>query len=212
MSSVRIEHASCHYAGTEGAGITDVDLDIASGELVTFVGEVGSGRSTLLRMVADKIDALLATLGGQTALNTAMSLAKAGILEIGDVFVVNKADRADADATVRDLRHMVGLADRRAPNLWRPVVVKASAATGAGIEEVLAATAKHHDWARSSGELRVRRIRRAAAEVEALALTRLRARLGDLRAGSALGEAAVAVVDGRQDPFTAADRLLAAIR
>ena len=52
MSSVRIERASCHYAGTEGAGVTDVDLEVASGELVTFVGEVGSGRSTLLRMVA----------------------------------------------------------------------------------------------------------------------------------------------------------------
>ncbi len=197
-----------HLGGLSAATPQVVRVLDAAGFDVVLVETVGVGQSEV--EVAGAADTTLVLLA--PGMGDGIQAAKAGILEIGDVFVVNKADRADADATVRDLRHMVGLADRRAPNLWRPVVVKASAATGAGIEEVLAATAKHHDWARSSGELRVRRIRRAAAEVEALALTRLRARLGDLRAGSALGEAAVAVVDGRQDPFTAADRLLAAIR
>ena len=50
--------------------------------------------------------------------------AKAGILEIGDVFVVNKADREGADATVRDIRHMISLGDRIEPNLWRSPVLK----------------------------------------------------------------------------------------
>ena len=112
--------------------------------------------------------------------------AKAGILEIGDVFVVNKADRDGADATVRDLRHMISLGDRAEPGLWRPPVVKTVAAQKIGIDEVMEALDKHRAHIEENGELVQRRERRVADEIETIALATLRVRLGHLggRAGS----------------------------
>jgi LAO/AO transport system kinase len=72
--------------------------------------------------------------------------AKAGILEIGDVFVVNKADRDGADRAVRDLRHAVDLGDRSEPGSWRAPVVRAVATTGDGVDDVVAAIEEHRAW------------------------------------------------------------------
>lgn len=128
MSSVRIEHASCHYAGTEGAGITDVDLDIASGELVTFVGEVGSGRSTLLRMVAgleeatagriliDGTDVTDAPPSARGAVMVLQNYALYPHLSVADNmgFALRLAgvDDAEIDRRVRDAADLLDLADR----------------------------------------------------------------------------------------------------
>ena len=81
--------------------------------------------------------------------------------EIGDVFVVNKADREGADATVRDIRHMISLGDRTEPGLWRPPVVKTVAARNEGLDEVMEALDKHVAWMQETGTLRDRRVRRA---------------------------------------------------
>src|SRR6476660_9016927 len=116
--------------------------------------------------------------------------AKAGILEIGDVFVVNKADRDGADATVRDIRHMISLGDRSEPGLWRPPVVKTVAARGEGVDEVMEAIDKHYAWMESSGVLRERRVRRAGDEIESIALQALRQRMGDLRHGNGVDDLA----------------------
>ena len=143
--------------------------------------------------------------------------AKAGILEIGDVFVVNKADRDGAEATVRDLRHMISLGmpegPRRhaEPGPWRPPVLTTVASTGQGIDELLAELDRHHAWAVATGALRERRVRRAAREIEAIAVTALRERVGDVAGGDRLGELAASVVDAAVDPYSAADDLLAAV-
>ena len=137
--------------------------------------------------------------------------AKAGILEIGDLFVVNKADREGADATVRDIRHMISLGDRTEPGLWRPPVVKTVAARGEGIDEVMEALDKHVAWMEETGALRQRRVRRAGDEIESIALQQLRARMGDLRHGNGVDELAAAVVDGKTDPYAAADQVVAAL-
>ena len=84
----------------------------------------------------------------------AIQAAKAGILEIGDVYVVNKADRDGADATVRELQHMLALGERRQPGDWRPPIVKTVAARGEGIDEVVEALEKHRGWLEEPGELR----------------------------------------------------------
>ena len=105
--------------------------------------------------------------------------AKAGILEIGDVFVVNKADRDGASATSRELRHMISLADRP-EGAWRPPVLKTIASQGEGIPKVVDEIAAHFAWASESGELTKRRERRAADEIEAIALAALRSRMADL--------------------------------
>jgi LAO/AO transport system kinase len=137
--------------------------------------------------------------------------AKAGILEIGDVFVVNKADRDGADATVRDLRHMISLGDRTEPGLWRPPVVKTVAARGEGVDEVMEGIDKHVAWLEKTGTLQQRRLRRAADEIEAIAVAALRARIGDLRHTHALLHHAEEVVAGRIDPYAAADDIVAAL-
>jgi LAO/AO transport system kinase len=124
------------------------------------------------------------------------------------VFVVNKADRDGADATARDLRHMLSLVEGRSVEDWQPPIVKTVASRGEGIDEMIAALDKHHDWLVQSGRLDARRRVRAADEIEAIAVTALRARIGDLRGGTLLDELAGQVVAGELDPYAAADRLV----
>jgi LAO/AO transport system kinase len=136
--------------------------------------------------------------------------AKAGILEIGDLYVVNKADRDGADQVRRDLRGMLALADRP-EGAWRPPIVKTVAAKAEGLDEVVAEIDKHRSWLESSGELATRRTRRARDEIEAIAVTALRARWGDVHGRSELDDLAAAVVAGESDPYAAADELLGSL-
>src|ERR1035437_4211934 len=106
----------------------------AAGCDVVVVETVGVGQSEV--EVAGLADTTLVLLA--PGMGDGIQAAKAGILEIGDIFVVNKADREGADATVRDLRHMISLGDRSEPDLWRPPVLKTVAARGDGIGEVMA--------------------------------------------------------------------------
>jgi LAO/AO transport system kinase len=141
----------------------------------------------------------------------AIQAAKAGILEIADVFVVNKADRDGADATARDLRHMLSLGNRRVAGDWQPKILKTVASRGEGIADVVEALDEHWAWLVSSGTLDAKRRARAADEVEAIAVTTLRERMGDLRGGSLLDELAGRVVAGELDPYGAADQLVAGV-
>jgi len=175
----------------------------AAGCDVVMVETVGVGQAEV--EVAGLADTTLVLLA--PGMGDAIQAAKAGILEIADVFVVNKADRDGADATYRDIQGMIALG-QRGPGEWRPAVVRAVAARGEGIDEVVAAVAKHRAWLSEHGQLRVRRERRAAAEVEAIALATLRDRLGSLRHGERLPGLAADVAAGRLDPYAAARRLL----
>jgi LAO/AO transport system kinase len=179
----------------------------AAGCDVVLVETVGVGQSEVeIAGLADTTIVLLAP-----GMGDGIQAAKAGILEIGDVFVVNKADREGADATVRDIRHMISLGDRTEPGLWRPPVLKTVAARGEGIDEVMEALDKHVGWMEQTGALRERRVRRAGDEIESLALQQLRARMGDLRHGNGVDQLAAEVVDGRTDPYAAADQVVAAL-
>ncbi len=179
----------------------------AAGCDVVVVETVGVGQSEV--EVAGLADTTLVLLA--PGMGDGIQAAKAGILEIGDIFVVNKADREGADATVRDLRHMISLGDRTQPDTWRPPVLKTVAARGEGIDEVMTAIDDHLSWMQGSGVLRDRRIRRAGDEIEAIAIQALRARIGDLRQEQGVDELAGHVVDGTSDPYAAADRILAAV-
>lgn len=179
----------------------------AAGCDVILVETVGVGQSEVeIAGLADTSVVLLAP-----GMGDGVQAAKAGILEIGDVFVVNKADRDGADATVRDLRHMISLGDRTEPGLWRPPVLKTVASAGTGIDDVLEAIDRHLTWMKKTGTLHRRRVRRAADEIEAIAVQSLRSRMGDLRAGRRLHDLAESLVGGMGDPYTAADALVAAL-
>ncbi|TDV54038.1 LAO/AO transport system kinase [Actinophytocola oryzae] len=175
----------------------------AAGFDVVLVETVGVGQSEVdIVALADTTVVLLAP-----GMGDGIQAAKAGILEVADVFVVNKADRDGADQTVRDLKHAMSLGRRESGPSWRQPIVRTVATTGEGGADLLTALDGHHEWLVAHGELAERRVRRAAREIEAIAVTALRARLGGLRGGEALGRLAKRVVTGETDPYTAADEL-----
>jgi LAO/AO transport system kinase len=196
-----------HLGGLAAATPQAVRVLEGAGCDVVLVETVGVGQAEVeIASLADTTLVLLAP-----GMGDAIQAVKAGILEIADVFVVNKADRAGADATYRDIQGMLSLGER-APGDWRPQVVRAVAVKAEGIDDIVAAMDKHRAWLTESGGLRRRRTARAAAEVEAIALGTLRARLGSVRDGTALPALAERVADGSLDPYAAADQLLAALR
>ncbi|MEO7060995.1 MAG: methylmalonyl Co-A mutase-associated GTPase MeaB [Lapillicoccus sp.] len=196
-----------HLGGLSWATPQALRVLDAAGCDVILVETVGVGQSEV--QVAGLADTTLVLLA--PGMGDGIQAAKAGILEVGDIFVVNKADRDGADATVRDLRHMISLGDRSQPGLWRPPVIKTVAARGEGTAQVMEAIDKHLAWLTDHGELRNRRVARAADEIEAIAVAALRSRIGDLRHDESLDRLARAVVDGTSDPYAAADQVVSAL-
>ncbi|GAA2472670.1 methylmalonyl Co-A mutase-associated GTPase MeaB [Streptomyces sp. NPDC059506] len=193
-----------HLGGLSWAAPQAVRVMDAAGCEVILVETVGVGQSEVeIAAQADTSVVLLAP-----GMGDGIQAAKAGILEIGDVFVVNKADRDGADATARELNHMLGLGEARQPGDWRPPIVKTVAARGEGVDEVVEALEKHRAWMEEHGVLAERRRRRAALEVEAIAVTALRERIGDLHGDRRLDALAGRIVAGELDPYRAADELV----
>jgi LAO/AO transport system kinase len=188
-----------HLGGLSWATPQALRVLDAAGFDVILVETVGVGQSEVeIVALADTTLVLLAP-----GMGDGIQAAKAGILEIADVFVVNKADRDGADQTARDLKYMISLGrrDREGP-LWRPPVVKTVAARMEGLDRVVEAIAEHQSWMASHGELVERRLRRAGAEIEAIAVERVRTRFGPV------DQLAKRVVSGELDPFAAAEVLI----
>jgi LAO/AO transport system kinase len=175
----------------------------AAGCDVVLIETVGVGQSEVeIAGLADTTLVLTAP-----GMGDGIQAAKAGILEIGDLFVVNKADRDGAEQVRRDLRNMIALADR-SDESWKPPIVLTVAQTGRGVDEVVEKVDEHRRWLESSGELARRRVRRARDEIEAIAVTALRRRWGNVHERTELDDLAEQVVEGKSDPYTAADTLL----
>jgi len=195
-----------HLGGLAAATPQAVRVLEGAGCDIVLVETVGVGQAEVeVASLADTTVVLLAP-----GMGDAIQAVKAGILEIAEVFVVNKADRDGVEATYRDIQGMIALGER-GPGEWRPQVVRSVASRGDGIDDIIAAIAKHRAWLSEHGQLQLRREHRAAVEVEELALGTLRARIGSLREGSALPELAAEVAAGRLDPYAAAARLLASL-
>jgi LAO/AO transport system kinase len=176
----------------------------AAGCDVVLIETVGVGQSEVeIAGLADTTLVLLAP-----GMGDGIQAAKAGILEIGDIYVVNKADRDGADTLRRELRSMLSLAER-ADGAWRPPIVKTVASRLEGLDEVVTEIDRHHAWLEASGELATRRTRRARDEIEAIAVTALRERWGDVHGRSELDDLAAQVAAGESDPYAAAETLLA---
>jgi LAO/AO transport system kinase len=197
-----------HLGGLSWATPQALRVLDAAGCDVVLVETVGVGQSEVdIAGLADTTLVLLAP-----GMGDGIQAAKAGILEIGDVFVVNKADRDGADQVVRDLRSVLSLGRAGAPvGTWRAPIVKTVAHRGDGIEDVIAAIEKHREMLGSTGSLMARRERRARDEIEAIAVTSLRERFADLHGHADLDALAARVAAGEQDPYTAADNLVEAL-
>jgi LAO/AO transport system ATPase len=178
----------------------------AAGCDVVLVETVGVGQAEV--EVASLADTTLLVLA--PGLGDGIQAAKAGIIEIADVFVVNKADRDGAQQVARDLRYMQSLGGQR-DGVWKPPILKTVAARGEGIDDVLEALERHRAWMTEHDELARRRLVRAAAEIEAIALGTVKLRFGQVHGSVALEAAAARVVDGDADPYTAAEELVATL-
>lgn len=179
----------------------------AAGFDVVLIETVGVGQSEI--DVAGSADTTLVLLA--PGMGDGIQAAKAGILEVADVLAVNKADRDGAATTVRELRAMVALGDR-SRQTWAPPVVKTVASTGEGIDDLIQALDAHRDWLVESGELEVRRVRRARSEIEAIAIATLRRRMATGEARAQFDSGAAEVAAGRLDAHTAAASLLDELR
>ena len=187
-----------HLGGLSAAAPKALRIMEAMGFPHLLVETVGVGQDEV--EIAEAADTTLVVV--TPGWGDAIQAAKAGILEIGDVFVVNKADRPGVSDTVRDLHAMLGLADNPA---WFPPIVETVAETGDGVDEVLEAVEAHREHLGSEG-LALRRRRRHRAEFEGAVAAGLRRRAAEQAAlhTDLLDD----VESGSVDPWTAADELL----
>jgi LAO/AO transport system kinase len=174
-----------------------------------LVETVGVGQSELdVVRLADTIVVVLVPESGD-----AIQTMKAGLLEVADILVVNKADRDGAPALVTELRYMVHLHEqgrRAARGLdWEVPVLTTVAATGVGVDELHGEVARHRAALEASGALEGRRQARRAGELRELVLGELRRRVDDaLAAGGPLAPVVADVEAGRVDVYTALARVL----
>jgi LAO/AO transport system kinase len=197
-----------HLGGLSAAVPQALRVLDAAGYDTILLETVGVGQAEFeVASLADTTVLLLAP-----GMGDGIQAAKAGILEIADIFIVNKADRDGADQVARDLRYMQSLGGRAADAVvWRSPIVKTVAARAEGVDDALAALTAHLSWLHESGQFQTRRRSRAAVEIEAIALGEVRGRFAHVHGSSALAESAARVVAGDTDPYSAAEQLIAAL-
>src|SRR5712691_7805357 len=180
-----------------------VDLLDASGFEIVLVETVGVGQDEVevIRTVQTNTVVLVPGMGDD------IQAIKAGIMEIGDIFVVNKADRPGADKTVTEVTMMMSLVEEHGD--WIPPIVKTVASRGEGVSELDAAIEKHFDYLRSSSELDRRNRERVRIRIE----TQLKEKFMDRLIGGTIAHADYDqllddVLRKRNNPHDAAEGVL----
>jgi LAO/AO transport system kinase len=177
----------------------------AAGFDVVVIETVGVGQAEVeVAGVADTTVVVVAP-----GMGDAIQAAKAGILEIADVFCVNKADRPGASRTMAELRELQALGG--AGGAAAPIV-STTASDGGGVEDLAGAIDAHRDALVADGRLDARHRTRARWQIRELALGTVRERAANLTGAAGLDGLAAAVAHRELDPYTAADRLLAELQ
>ncbi|MDQ4065297.1 MAG: methylmalonyl Co-A mutase-associated GTPase MeaB [Actinomycetota bacterium] len=171
----------------------------AVGNDVLIIETVGVGQAEV--EITDACDTTLVVVN--PGWGDAVQTAKAGLMEIADVFVVNKADRPGARDAVRELKQMLDLS----PGEWRPEVIQTIATKGDGIDELWAAIERHRAHQESNGLLDARRRRRTRREIREIVAERYRDKV-DNDAAALLEELTDDVTARKIDPYAAADKLM----
>ena len=175
----------------------------AAGFDVVIIETVGVGQAEV--EIASTADTTVVALA--PGMGDAIQAAKAGILEIADVFVVNKADREGADRTISELREMQKLGHGE----WLAPILRTVASTGDGITELADGIEGHAAWLREEGRLDQRRLERARVQLREIALGTVRDRFRQVGDGALVEQLAGEVASRATDPYTAADRLVASL-
>ncbi len=136
---------------------------------------------------------------------------KAGLMEIADIFVINKADRKGAEETRRDLEQMLDLSDL-AHDAWRPPILQTTATSGDGVEELWNVVVKHREHSSTTGLLQRRRSFRLREELREIVERRLENRAREICSGSEWDALQTKVLENQLDPWTAADDMLKGIK
>jgi LAO/AO transport system kinase len=135
----------------------------------------------------------------------AVQVAKAGLLEVADIFVVNKSDRPGVDDAVRDLTGMLEMAGERP---WAVPIVRTVATTGEGVDALFDAVRAHRDHLEKTGEITARRTARLAGEIRSIVAERLLARAAAVCDGATFDALVDDVAHRRRDPYDAADAVV----
>ncbi len=197
--------------GLSEAALQAVLLLDAAGRDDVFVETVGVGQAEI--DIIDHADTIVLVL--MPGSGDSIQALKAGVMEIPDIIVINKAEHPLTDTMVREIRGVLSLANLdRTPEqvrgTWRVPIVKTEATRGQGIEELVAKLGEHRAHILSAGQLAERRRRNLRSEVLAIATARMRRRLEEeLREDSEFQRLLDEVVDRRLDPASAAATLLA---
>jgi LAO/AO transport system kinase len=189
-----------HLGGLARAAADAALVLDASGKHVIAIETVGVGQDEVeIARAADvSIVVLVPGMGDD------VQALKAGVMEIADIFVINKADREGADRVVADVDSLLGLHPYEA-NEWRPPIIRTQATTGEGIDEVVETVDR---FRAQSSHLHVRRRARARARVHAIVAERLR-KEAESRTDPADVERLLDQMEARTlDPYTAAEQLL----
>jgi GTPase len=184
-------------------GTLDVILLLdAFGKDVVLVETVGVGQDEV--EIARAADTTLVV--GVPGLGDDIQAIKAGILEIADVLVVNKADLTGADRLAAELRTMLQLAEQRSE--WPTPILRTVATEGTGVPELVERIAEHRAFLERTGKWRQRRADNARRQVRAIVEDRLASRFDVVTAGTAWADRFTAIAKREQDPYSVADDVL----
>ncbi len=208
-----------HHTTDEGVFIRSMatrghlgGLALATPQAVRVLDAVGNGWIVIETVGVGQVEVEIAGHADTTIVvvnpgwGDAVQTAKAGLMEIADIFVVNKADRPGAADTRRDLEGMLELSGTLA---WRPPIVCTVAMTGEGVDELFDAIVRHRAHMESSGEAERRRTQRLRDELRALLAARVQERVDALCSGEEFDDAVARVAERASDPYHAVDALLA---
>lgn len=195
-----------HLGGLALATPEAVRLLDASGRKWILVETVGVGQVEV--EVAGKADTTVVVVN--PGWGDSVQANKAGLMEIADVFVINKADRKGVDDTRRDLEQMLDLS-HLPPGAWRPPIVPTVASTGDGVPALWDAIGEHRSFAEQNGQLEQRRSFRSREELREIVSTRLGERAREICTGERWDKLTDEVAARVTDPWTAASEMLAGV-
>jgi LAO/AO transport system kinase len=192
-----------HLGGLSLAAPEAVRLLDAIGRHWILVETVGVGQVEV--EVAGKADTTVVVVN--PGWGDSVQANKAGLMEIADIFVINKADRKGVEETSRDLMQMLDLSDMP-HGAWRPPIIPAVGTTGQGVTDIWDAVLQHRAAAEESGELERRRTFRLREELREIIAQRLGQRAREICTGERWDELTDEVVARTTDPWSAADEML----